>query len=166
MSVHDALNFRTRLVDCAVDKSFDGRGAAVADGLTIQAEFHEVAALDQLGSEHPSHEESLGLAGMARTHVAIGIRDTFVRQDPVRNHEFVKNKVQRLVHGISTEFLAEASNKALAATELMIRRQSTTVPYGAGPCQQKTHTSSQRSLPLTGTQKFSRPLKTTRPCRA
>src|SRR5262249_29207116 len=126
VGVHDALNFRAAFIDCPVDKSFNGWGAAVTDGLTIQTEFHEVAEFNQLGSEHASHEESLRLAGMAHAHVTVSIHNAFVRQDPVGDHEFVKNKVQhRLVHGISTEFPTGASNKAQAATGLMIRRQST-----------------------------------------
>ena len=47
MGVNDRMDVRARFVDRAVNKSFEiERATVIADRISIQSEFHNVAALD------------------------------------------------------------------------------------------------------------------------
>ena len=108
MSVHHRLSLWARFVNSTVDESFNRRRAGVANRFTIQAEFHNVAALDHFrGSEHLTHEKPLRLAGMANTDVTIRIDYVLVGKYPVGDHEFVKGFIQSDHH-----FSSEAYFKA------------------------------------------------------
>ena len=103
MGVNNRVNVRARFEDRAVNKSFEIRRATVvAYRISVQGEFHNVGALDQLRTARTRQEVALGMAGMAKTDVAVCIYYAFVGEDSVGDHELADVEVQ-IVHGLSIQ---------------------------------------------------------------
>src|SRR6266852_3032055 len=72
MGVHDRMHVGTRFIDRTMNKSFEIQGATVvAYRMSVQGEFHNVGALDQLRTARPRQQVTLGMPGMAHTDMAV-----------------------------------------------------------------------------------------------
>src|SRR5262245_529948 len=74
MAMHDRLNVGPRLVNFAMDKTFEKTGPATCvDRITVQVVFHDVVGRDQRRRDRARHQITAGDLGMAQRNVTKGV---------------------------------------------------------------------------------------------
>ena len=106
MSMDHGVHVGARLIDRGVDEPLQVKRARLAaHRLAVEAQFHDVAALDQIGSERAREKEMLRLVRVPDADVAVGIHHVFLGEDAVGDHEVLDDGVEA-AHG--SVILAEA----------------------------------------------------------
>src|SRR5438034_11628984 len=82
MAVHDGSNIRSRLVDLAMNETFEKTPTAIRiEGVAVQIVIENVVGCDQCRRERARHEITLRRRRIAKRHVAERVHNALYGQD-------------------------------------------------------------------------------------
>ena len=84
-----------------MNEPFKIRRAPVLDRVAVQVELQKVSTFDEFRRQRAGEEKPFRVVGMAKTYVAVGIDDAFVREYAIGDDELVQQIVQ-FIHGVSS----------------------------------------------------------------
>ena len=84
VGVDDRMDIGPRFVDGGVYESFEiERTLFVPHRLSVEAQFDDVVAFDQLGCERAGEEKVLRIVGIANADMAVGVHHVLSREDAI-----------------------------------------------------------------------------------
>ena len=93
MVMNDRLDVGTRLIDLAVDETFEVETAALGvDGDTIEIEFDDVVGRHEFRSERARQEVARQVIGMPCAHVAVTRQDALRGEDAIGGDEIFDHR--------------------------------------------------------------------------
>src|SRR5215831_8133040 len=100
MGMDDRLDIRTRFVDGGVNEPLEiKRAFLLAHWLPVEAQFDDIARLDQFGRDRAGEEKMLWIVGMANAHMAVSIHDLLAREDAIGDDEVLNDGI-KTTHGL------------------------------------------------------------------
>src|SRR5262245_25300855 len=84
VGMDDRMDIGPRFVDRGVNESLEiERTLFVTNRLSVEAQFDDVVALDQLGCERAGEEKMLWIVGIANADMAVSVHHLLAREDAI-----------------------------------------------------------------------------------